>query len=47
MSGALWIVLTLWREQDGEYLYEGLIASDRQLLADNQIVLGEVTLADQ
>ena len=47
MSGALWIVLTLWREQDGEYLYEGLVASDHQLLADKQIVPGEVTLADE
>ena len=41
---ALWVVLTLWREQDGEYVRQKVLASDHQLLDDTQVVLGELVL---
>ncbi len=41
---ALWMVLTLWREQDGEYVRQKVIASDHQLLDDTQVVLDELVL---
>ena len=41
---ALWIALTLWREEDGEYLSLPVIASDQRLLSDTQVVLGEFAL---
>ena len=39
-----WIVLTLWRNQDGEFAKQRIIASDHQLLDDTQVVLGEFVL---
>ena len=41
---ALWVVLTVWREKDGEYVHQRVLASDRQLLDDTQVVLGELVL---
>ena len=41
---ALWLVLTLWREEDGEYVHQRVLTSDRQLLDDTQVVLGELVL---
>ena len=41
---ALWVVLTLWREKDGEYVRQKVIASDHQLLDDTQVVLDELVL---
>ena len=41
---ALWVVLTLWREQDGEYVRQKVLASDHQLLDDTQVVLDELVL---
>ena len=39
---ALWIVLKVWREKDGEYVHQRIIASDHPLLDDTQVVLGEL-----
>ena len=41
---ALLVVLTLWRERDGEYARQPIVESDLTLLAGNQIVLGELVL---
>ncbi len=41
---ALWIVLTLWRPQDEEYVEQVIRASDHRLLSDTQVVLGEAVL---
>ena len=44
VNRALWVVLTLWREQEGEYQRQAVVASDLQLLNDTQVVLGELVL---
>ena len=41
---ALWIVLALWREKDGEYIHQRVLASDRQLLDDTQVILDELVI---
>ena len=41
---AFWIVLTLWREQDSEYVRQKILASDLQLLDDTQVVLDELVI---
>ena len=41
---AFWIVLTLWREQDSEYVRQKILASDLQLLDDTQAVLDELVI---
>ena len=41
---ALWIVLTLWRKQDDDFVYQRVLSSDRHLLSETQVVLGELTL---
>ena len=41
---ALWIVLTLWREKDSEYVHQRILASDLQLLDDTQVVLDELVI---
>lgn len=41
---ALWIALTLWREDGGEYLSLPVIASDHRLLSDTQVILDEFAL---
>ena len=41
---ALWVVLALWREKDGEYAHQRVLASDRQLLDDTQVVLDELVI---
>ena len=41
---SLWLVLSLWRWQDGEFLRQRVVASDQQLLDDRQVVLGELAL---
>ena len=41
---AMWIVLSLWREQDGEYVRQTVLESDRELLSDTQVILGELVL---
>ena len=38
---AMWLVLTLWRETDGKFHRRQVISSDRQLLGDTQVILGE------
>lgn len=41
---ALKLVLSLWRERDGEYLREPIVLSDRPLLSEAQVVLAEFVL---
>ncbi len=41
-NGALWGVLTVWREKNGEYVHQQVIASDHPLLDDTQVILGEL-----
>ena len=41
---ALWIVLTLWRKEGGEFVRRNVLASDQHLLGDTQVVLGEQVL---
>ena len=42
VNRALWIVLTVWREDDGEFIRQRVLASDLQLLDETQVVLGEL-----
>ena len=39
---ALYAVLKVWREKDGEYVHQRIIDSDHPLLDDTQVVLGEL-----
>ncbi len=41
---ALWVVLTLWRQNDGEYERMKVLSSDLKLLSETQVVLGELVL---
>ncbi len=41
---ALWVVLTLWREQDGEFVHQEVLSSDHELLSDSQVILDELVL---
>ena len=41
---ALWIALTLWREEDGNYVFDAARSSDLQVLGDSQLVLGEMVI---
>ncbi len=41
---ALWLVLTLWLEEDGDYLPRTITTSDRQVLGEGQVVLSELAL---
>ncbi len=40
---AIWVVLTLWREIDGEFVGQKIVNGDLKSLNDTQIVLGELT----
>ena len=42
VNRALWIVLTLWRQQDDEFQRQVIISSDQLQLTDTQIVSGEL-----
>lgn len=39
---ALWVVLTLWRERDNDYVRQAVLSSELPLLDDTQLVLGEL-----
>jgi len=41
---ALWLALTLWREEDGKFVGQSVYSSDHQLLSDTQVILGEFVL---
>ena len=43
---AMWVLLTLWRELDGEFVGQKFVASDLRSLNDTQIVLGELARRD-
>lgn len=44
VNRALWIVLTIWREVDGEYERQRVLAGDMYLLDETQVVLGELAI---
>ena len=44
INRALWIVLTLWRKADGEFVRQQIVSSDLETLDDTQVVFGELTL---
>ena len=44
---ALWIVLSLWREHDGEFALDKVVSSDLRLLSDTQVVLAETVLREE
>ena len=44
VNRALRVVLTLWRDLEGEFAPEQVISSDRQLLGESQVVLGEIVI---
>lgn len=41
---ALWLVLSHWREQNGGYVRQRIVASELHLLDETQVVLGEFVL---
>ena len=41
---ALWIVLSLWREGDGNFVRQEILSSNRQLLSDTQVILTELVI---
>ena len=43
---ALWIVLTFWRRENRERVYQEVLASDHELLDETQVILGELTIGD-
>ena len=44
VNRALWIVLTVWRETDGEFQGLQVLAGELQLLSQTQLVLGELVI---
>ena len=44
VNRALWFVLTLWREREGEFVRQKVLSSDHRLLDETQVVLGELVL---
>lgn len=44
VNRAMWIVLALWRERNGDFLRQQVLSSDRQLLENTQIALAEFAL---
>ena len=41
---AYWIVLSLWRDEGGEFTSQRILESDHQLLSETQVILGEFAL---
>ena len=46
VNRALWVVLTHWRERDGDFVRQQVLASDLQLLDETQVLLGELVLPE-
>ena len=44
VNRALWAVLTLWRQIDGEFTPQAALSSDHYLLGETQVVLGELVI---
>ena len=42
---AFWIVLSLWREEGGDFVRQTIVTSDLTLLSGTQVVLGEIVFA--
>ena len=47
VNRAMWIILTLWREQGADFVRQQVWASDLQQLDETQVVLGELVIPDQ
>lgn len=43
VNRAFWLVMSLWRMDDGNYVRQKALTSDRQLLDETQILLAEMT----
>lgn len=41
---AMWIVLKLWREEDGGFVSQRVLSSDLPLLTDSQVILDELVI---
>ncbi len=41
---AMWVVLTLWRAADGDFISQPILSSDHALLNDSQVILDELIL---
>ena len=41
---ALWVVLSLWREDGSAYVQQKILSSSHPLLSDTQVILGEIAL---
>ena len=41
---ALWLVLSLWYEQNGEFVSQRILASDLKRLSDSQVILTELVI---
>jgi len=41
---ALWLVMTVWRKDGDDFVYQKILESDRQLLSDTQVVVDELVL---
>lgn len=41
---AMWIVLSFWREEDGDFVRQKILSSDLQRLSDTQLILDEFVL---
>ena len=41
---ALWLVMTVWRKDGGDFVYQKILESDRRLLSDTQVVVDELVL---
>ncbi len=41
---AMWVVLTFWREADGDFTSQKILSSDHPLLNDSQVLLDELVL---
>lgn len=47
VNRALWIALTVWREEGDAFTSQKIVSSDLPLLGDLQVVLGELVLPDE
>ncbi len=41
---ALWLVLTLWKEGEGDYVKQRIVSSDHLTLSDTQVILTELVI---
>ena len=41
---AYWVVLSIWRRQDGGFVFQTVLDSDRELMSDGDVILAELVL---